>query len=260
MQLSGLLTAQVLAGPVAVEERNLRLEAKPRLTAHVLDEPGPRRSAAGPVGAVMVVLDPGDSREETQALSRLHDLGAGRVMCHPRPGGSAGTLGSGSAVTAGGAGRVDPRTTTSAVVVVRIAAGTCATCSVNVRCGQSVVRQRQRRLRHCTASCPPPHGRSCGRVSTQSFPDVDTTRQPGQRAASGSSVTSCTTLVPPAVSTTRSTAKPSRPNKHDASSVRSTTVRGSPFAAPEHSEDQGVAGRPRSGAPHGPNLRLPGQD
>jgi hypothetical protein len=34
----------------------------------------------------------------------------------------------------------------------------------------------------------------------------------------------------------------------------------SPLAAPEHSEDHRVAGRPRSGAPHGPNLRLPGQD
>lgn len=31
---------------------------------------------------------------------------------------------------------------------------------------------------------------------------------------------------------------PSRPNKHGASSLRSTTVRGSPFAAPEPSEDQ----------------------
>jgi hypothetical protein len=149
---------------------------------------------------------------------------------------------------------------TRSLVVVRIPAGTCATCSVNVGCGQTVVRQRQRRLRHCTANCPPPHGRSCGRVSTQSLPEVERTRQAGQRAASGSSVTSCTTLVPTAVSTTRSTAKPSSPNKHDASSLRSTTVRGSPVAAPEHSEDQGVAGRPRSSAPHGPNLRLPGQD
>ena len=61
------------------------------------------------------------------------------------------------------------------------------------------------------------------------------------------------------MSTTRSTANPARPNRHDASSLRSTTVRGSPLAAPEHSEDQGVTGRPRSGAPHGPNLRLPAQ-
>jgi hypothetical protein len=37
-------------------------------------------------------------------------------------------------------------------------------------------------------------------------------------------------------------------------------ARGSPLAAPRHSEDQGVAGRSRSGAPHRPNLRLPGQD
>ena len=37
-------------------------------------------------------------------------------------------------------------------------------------------------------------------------------------------------------------------------------TRCSPLAAPEHSEDQGAAGRPRSGAPHGPNPRLPGQD
>lgn len=42
----------------------------------------------------MLIRGPGDSREATEALSRLHDLGAGRVVCHPRPRGSAGTLGS----------------------------------------------------------------------------------------------------------------------------------------------------------------------
>ena len=98
---------------------------------------------------------------------------------------------------------------------------------------------------------PPPHGRSRGRVSTQSLPDVERTRHAGHRAASGSSVTSCTTLAPSAVNATRSTANPAKPNRHDASSLRSTTARGSPFAAPEHSEDQGVTGRPGSGAPHG---------
>src|SRR5215210_5593518 len=35
------------------------------------------------------------------------------------------------------------------LVVVRIPAGTCAICSVNVCTGQTVVRHRQRRLRHC---------------------------------------------------------------------------------------------------------------
>ena len=45
-------------------------------------------------------------------------------------------------------------------------------------------------------------------------------------------------------------AAPRGAHKHDASSLRSTTARGSPLAAPEHSEDQGAAGRPRSGAPH----------
>jgi hypothetical protein len=71
------------------------------------------------------------------------------------------------------------------LVVVRIPAGTCATCSVNDCRAQSRVRHRQRRLRHCTATCPPPHGRSCGRVSTQSFPDVDSVGHAGQRAAPG---------------------------------------------------------------------------
>ena len=45
------------------------------------------------------------------------------------------------------------------------------------------VRHRQRRLRHCTAANSPPHGRSRGRVSTQSLPDVDTDptrRTPGR--------------------------------------------------------------------------------
>ncbi len=136
-------------------------------------------------------------------------------------------------------------------------AGTCATCSVNDARGQSGVRQRQRRLRHNTCARSPPQGRSRGRVSTQSFPDVDTVRHAGQRAASGSSVTNCTILSPASERTTRSTANPSRPNRHDASSLRSTTARGSPLAAPEHSEDQAVAGRPRSGAPHGQTSGCP---
>ena len=76
----------------------------------------------------------------------------------------------------------------------------------------------------------------------------------------GLAVASCTILTPTPVSTTRSTARPSSHNKHDASSLRSITARGSPFAAPEHSEDQVVAGRPPSGALHGSNLRLPDQD
>ena len=54
---------------------------------------------------------------------------------------------------------------------------TWATCSVNVCRGHVSTRQRQRRLRHCTCAISPPHGRSRGRVSTHSFPDVD------QRAA-----------------------------------------------------------------------------
>src|SRR5215211_4952695 len=125
---------------------------------------------------------------------------------------------------------------------------------------QPSVRHRQRRFRHCTSANSPPQGRSRGRVNTQSLPDVDSDPHTGHLAASGSSVTSCTILTPTAMSTTRSTARPSSPNRHDASSLRSTTARGSPLAAPEHSEDQGAAGRPRSDAPHGPNLKLPGQD
>ncbi len=135
-------------------------------------------------------------------------------------------------------------------VVVRIPAGTWATCSVNDARGHPSLRQRQRRLRHNTCASSPPQGSSRGRVSTQSFPEVDTAPHAGQRAASGSSVTSCTIFTPDGASTTRSTANPAKPNKHDASSLRSTTARGSPLAAPEHSEDHRVAGRPRSGAPH----------
>lgn len=58
-------------------------------------------------------------------------------------------------------------------------AGTCATCSVNVCRGHSTVRHRQRRLRHCIDTDPPPQGRSRGRVSAHSFPEVDTTPQAG---------------------------------------------------------------------------------
>ena len=75
-------------------------------------------------------------------------------------------------------------------VVVRIPAGTCPTCSVKLCRAQPSVRHRQRRFRHCTSANSPPHGRSRGRVNTQSFPDVDSDPHTGQRAASGSSVTS----------------------------------------------------------------------
>ena len=61
-------------------------------------------------------------------------------------------------------------------VVVRIPAGTWTTCSVNDPRGQTSARHRQRRLRHCTTANSPPHGRSCGRVSTQSLPEVDIDR------------------------------------------------------------------------------------
>jgi hypothetical protein len=73
--------------------------------------------------------------------------------------------------------------------VVRIPDGTCPTRSVNVCCGQSCVRHRQRRLRHCIATAIPPQGKSFGRVNTHSLADVETSLQPGHRAASGSLVT-----------------------------------------------------------------------
>ena len=74
-------------------------------------------------------------------------------------------------------------------VVVRIPAGTCPTRSVNVCCGPSCVRHRQRRLRHCIATAIPPQGDPLGGSNTHSLADVETSRQPGHRAASGSSVT-----------------------------------------------------------------------
>jgi hypothetical protein len=37
-------------------------------------------------------------------------------------------------------------------------------------------------LRHCTSANSPPHGRSRGRVNTESLPDVDSDPQTGQRA------------------------------------------------------------------------------
>jgi cytoskeletal protein CcmA (bactofilin family) len=135
--------------------------------------------------------------------------------------------------------------------VVRARAGTSGTCSVKLCRGQAAVRQRHRRLRHCSSTAVPPTGRSRGRVSTHSLPAADTCRQSGHRAAPGSVVTSCTTRIPSGVSATRSTANPASPNRRLASPLRSSTARGSPLAAPKHSEDQGVTGRPSSGAPHG---------
>ena len=104
---------------------------------------------------------------------------------------------------------------------------TWATCSVNVCRGHVSTRQRQRRSRHCTCGISPPHGRSRGRVSTHSFRDVDLTAPVGHRAASGSAVTSCTIFAPAAERAIRSTARPSSPNRHDASSLPLTTARGS---------------------------------
>ena len=104
---------------------------------------------------------------------------------------------------------------------------TWATCSVNVCRGHVSTRQRQRRSRHCTCAISPPHGRSRGRLSTHSFPDVDLTAHVGHRAASESAVTSCTIFAPAAERATRSAARPSSPNRHDASSLPLTTARGS---------------------------------
>ena len=104
---------------------------------------------------------------------------------------------------------------------------TWATCSVNVCRGHVSTRQRQRRSRHCTCAISPPDGRSRGRLSTHSFPDVDLTAHVGQRAASESAVTSCTIFAPAAERATRSAARPSSPNRHDASSLPLTTARGS---------------------------------
>lgn len=101
--------------------------------------------------------------------------------------------------------------------------------------------------RHRTGTCPPPLGRSRGRVSTQSLPEVESTRQLGQHAGSGSSVTSCTIRTPPPVGTTHPTANP---HEQVALSLLSTTVGGSPSAVPKHSEDHRVTGRLRSGAPN----------
>jgi hypothetical protein len=73
--------------------------------------------------------------------------------------------------------------------VVRIPDATCPTRSVNVCCGQSCLRHHQRRLRHCIATAILPQGKSFGRVNTHSLADVETSLQPGHRAASGSLVT-----------------------------------------------------------------------
>ena len=89
---------------------------------------------------------------------------------------------------------------------------TWATCSVNVCRGHDSTRR---------------NGRSRGRVSTHSFRDVDLTAPVGHRAASGSAVTSCTIFAPAAERAIRSTARPSSPNRHDASSLPLTTARGS---------------------------------
>ena len=61
-------------------------------------------------------------------------------------------------------------------IVVRARAGS----SVKLARAHGSVRQRQRRLRHCNSTAVPPTGRSRGRVSVHSLPDVDSCQQSGQ--------------------------------------------------------------------------------
>jgi hypothetical protein len=54
-------------------------------------DPGVAETSGG--RAVRVVLDPQDCGRCTRVLTELHHLGAGRVVCHPRPGGARAQLG-----------------------------------------------------------------------------------------------------------------------------------------------------------------------
>src|SRR5271157_794995 len=81
---------------------------------------------------------------------------------------------------------------------------------------------------------------SLGEVITRAFTDVDSTPQDGHAAAVSSAVTTCTTRVPSAQRSTRSTRTPGSPNNNV---VPSDTALGS-FLPPEirklqTSEDQG---------------------
>jgi len=238
------------------------------LLTREVDEPGLPRIRAPPPHPAVVVLPVGQPPRpaEPGLVHPHHPSGCGSTSSTaPRATTARCTVGHDTPCAAATSDWSRPSSTATASatrsrVVVRIPAGTWATCSVNDCRGHVPTRQRQRRLRHCTIANSPPHGRSRGRVNTQPLPEVDTTAHAGHRAASGSSVTSCTIFTPTLERTTRSTASPSSPNRHDASSLRSTTARGSPLAAPRHSEDHRAAGRPHSGAPDGSNLRLPGQD
>jgi hypothetical protein len=111
-------------------------------------------------------------------------------------------------------------------VVLPIPAGTAATASVNEPHAQSALRQRHRRLRHHNITGPSPTGRSFGRVQTHSFGDVDNTRHPAHRAASGSSVTSCTSRTPTGLSQTHSTANPANASRRVASPLPCSKARG----------------------------------
>ncbi|MDT7708560.1 MAG: hypothetical protein QOG20_4167 [Pseudonocardiales bacterium] len=80
---------------------------------------------------------------------------------------------------------------------------------------------------------PAPAGNVAGGSAPTPCPTSTASDSPGSARRPDHRVTSCTTRTPSPVSTTRSTARPSSPNKHDAASLRSATARGSPFAAPE---------------------------
>ncbi len=110
----------------------------------------------------------------------------------------------------------------------------CLLVGISARCtvGQDTPNQRatsswsRPSSTACGASTTgrPPQARSCGGVITQPFGEVDTLRQPRQRAASGSSVPRCTTRTPSGLNATHSTRSPASPNSRVASPLPSSAA------------------------------------
>ncbi len=129
-------------------------------------------------------------------------------------------------------------------VVVRIPAGTCTTASVNVCCVHYSARHRQRRLRHCNATAVPPQGQVLGAGQHPFLArgrHHPTARTPGRVWITGHQLHN---LDPTRGENDTLHRQPIQSQQHVATSLRSTTARGSPLAAPKTQRGSSSHGPP----------------
>lgn len=111
---------------------------------------------------------------------------------------------------------------------------------------------RPRRLRLNNTGAAPPHDRSSRRVHTHPLGESQRCPHCGHRAASGSDVSSPTTLTPSRVNATHSTASPANPNRPVAPPHRHPQPVALLSLPCDHSDDHRVTGHPHTGTPDHP--------